>query len=173
MNLEPIVVYALKKCGMNKIVIALILCLTACQINQDQINDYQAKKTAKLNRVVSGQSIEVIVDNSLLKVRLKGVNTLDTWQREAKEKLTQLLTEKGTSPHQQKPVILGGDFSHKDRYGRISAYVWQNNVFINEQLIAEGYVLANLNYTDDQYKKRFRYAQDYARIMGYGLWHRQ
>lgn len=158
---------------MNKIIILLVLLLTACQVNNAPISNDQTRITAKLNRVVSGQTIEVIVDNSLLKVRLKGIDTLNTWRPEAKQKLSQLLGAKKTSNLQGKSITLAADLSQKDQYGRIWAYVWQDNVFINEQLIAEGYVLANLNYTDDQYQKRFRYAQDYARIMGYGLWHRQ
>ena len=41
---------------------------------------------------------------------------------------------------------------------------------VNEELVAQGHALADLNYTSDRYSKRILYAQNYARIMGYGIW---
>jgi micrococcal nuclease len=157
---------------MTKLWILLLLFLTACQFN----NQPKGIK-AEVSRVFSGQSIEVIVDNSPLKVRLTGINAPDLkqnpWGQEAKQKLAQLLTEKDSPNSAPKSITLETNLAQKDRYGRIQAYIWKNNVLINEQLVAQGYVLADLNYTKDRYRKRLGYAQDYARLMGYGLWNPQ
>jgi micrococcal nuclease len=155
---------------MKKLWILLLLFLTACQFNLEQ-----TAIEAEVRRVVSGQTIEVIIDRSLFKVRLTGINAPDLkqnpWGQKAKKKLGQLLTQKDSPHSSEKSIImLETNLQKKDRYGRIQAYIWKNKVLINEQLIAQGYVLADLNYTNDRYRKRLGYAQDYARIMGYGIW---
>lgn len=152
---------------MKKLVVLLLLILTSCQFNH-----HQTGIKAQVNKVLSGQSIEVIINDSLVKVRLLGINAPDLkqspWGEEAKQKLRQLLLEETSN----KSIILETDIEKKDRYGRIQAYIWKDEILVNEKLIAQGYVLADLTYTNDQYQytKRLRYAQDYARIMGYGVW---
>lgn len=156
---------------MKKLVIFLLLILTACQFN---VNNNKTLIKAQVNRVVSGQTIEVMINDSLVKVRLKGINAPDLrqspWGKLAKNKLQELLISKNAPPLTAKLIMLETDLSQKDNYDRIQAYIWKNNLLVNEELIAQGCALADLIYTDDQYSKRLGYAQEYARIMGYGLW---
>jgi micrococcal nuclease len=156
---------------MKKLIILLLLILTACQFNT---NNYPKGIKAQVNKVFSGQSIEVIINDSLVKVRLMGINAPDLkqspWGKQAKNKLQELLITKNSLPLTSKSIILETDLNQKDDYGRIQAYIWKNNLFVNEELVAQGYAIADLIYTDDNYSKRLGYAQEYARIMGYGLW---
>lgn len=154
--------------NFNKIKLIVILCLlfllTACDNNEQKL-----LIKAKVNRVVSGQSLEVMIIDTPFKVRLNGIDAPDLkqnpWGEKAKQKLKELVDKK--------TIYLETNLDKKDRYNRIIAYVWQDDVLINEELIAQGYVLANVDFINDKYTKRFRYAQDYARIMANGLWDNQ
>lgn len=154
--------------NFNKIKLIVILCLlfllTACDNNEQK-----SLIKAKVNRVVSGQSLEVMIIDTPFKVRLNGIDAPDLkqnpWGEKAKQKLKELVDKK--------TIYLETNLDKKDRYNRIIAYVWQDDILINEELIAQGYVLANVDFINDKDTKRFRYAQDYARIMANGLWDNQ
>ena len=151
------------------ILVLLVLMLSACQANRPPRGI-----SATLHRIVSGQTIEAVVNNSLIKVRLTGINAPDwqqtPWGEEAKQKLVELLTQKSQQPLNSILILLETNLNKRDRYGRIQAYIWKNGVLVNEQLVAQGYALADLTYTSGKYNKRLLHAQDYARIMGYGIW---
>jgi micrococcal nuclease len=66
-------------------------------------------------------------------------------------------------------VLLESDRTEKDRFGRRLAHVWKNEVLVTEKLVARGYALADLEFTH-KYSKRLMRAQEYARLMGYGIW---
>jgi micrococcal nuclease len=68
------------------------------------------------------------------------------------------------------PVFLEPDTQEKDPSGRWLAYVWYDGVLLNEQLVKEGYVLAVPRSPNKKYDSRLVRAQEYARIMGYGIW---
>lgn len=148
---------------MRKLIILIFfLLLTACQNTVDK-NLIQGT----VNKVISGQTIEVFINNSLVKVRLKGINSPSLkqtpWGKDAKEKLKDLLTK-------NKSILLETNLTKKDRYDRLQAYIWLEDRLINEKLVEEGYVLADLSHFNDQYTTKLTYAQEYARIMGYGIW---
>lgn len=149
----------------------LILTLTACQSNNHDINTIPVR----VNRVFSGQTIEVMLNESLITVRLTGIDAPSfkqhPWGKEAKNKLAELLiNKKNSSSLNSKSILLETDLNKKDRYDRIHGYIWQNNLLVNEELIAQGYALINSKYNIDQYSERLRNAQEYARIMGKGIW---
>jgi micrococcal nuclease len=154
---------------ISKILVLLLLIFTACQSHPPPRG-----VRATLHRIVSGQTIEAIVNNALVKVRLTGINAPDwqqtPWGEESKQKLAELLTQHGQQPLTSTTILLETNLHQQDRYGRIQAYIWQNGVLVNEELIAQGYALADLAYTNDRYSQRLSYAQDYARLMGYGIW---
>lgn len=63
---------------------------------------------------------------------------------------------------------------HRDRYGRLLAYVWvvrdgRREVMINRQLILDGYANAYTQYPF-RYLEEFRAAERMAREQGRGLW---
>jgi micrococcal nuclease len=154
--------------------IGLIVCccflLFSCQAS-----DSSATITAQVERVISGQTIEVLLtqpDNSssTAKVRIIGVNAPDLqqspWGKAAKQKLEELIGQTDSSQSIQL------DIQSQDRFNRYLAHVWHNGTLISEQLVKEGYVLADTDYPN-QYSQRLWYAQEYARLMGYGIWNPQ
>lgn len=147
-----------------------LLLLAACQ------SSTKLNATAQVKRVLSGQTLEVQIvsglEPSVVKIRLNGINAPDfqqkPWGKQAKQGLEKLLTPK------QANTTIGLELasSQRDRYQRLAAYLWYDDILVNEQLIAEGYVLADLN-NSGKYTQRFQNAQEYARIMGYGIWNPQ
>ncbi|GAC1491833.1 MAG: hypothetical protein NVS2B14_04340 [Chamaesiphon sp.] len=128
----------------------------------------------KIDRVVSGQTLEW-VDTSQQselgeQVRLIGIDAPDwrqqPWGPDAKNRLEQMIGESSD----RQPVLLESDVEPKDRFGRRLAYVWKNGMLLNEQLVREGYVLAVPRSPNNRYDRRLARAQEYARIMGKGIW---
>lgn len=126
--------------------------------------------TVKVEQVVSGQTIEAIDPQNqsalISRVRLIGVEAPDLQQRPWGEQAKKRLEEAIDS----KPVLLEFDVETKDQYDRQLAYVWQDGVLLNEQLIAEGYALFQSRSLNTKYDERLENAQEYARIMGRGIW---
>ena len=131
--------------------------------------------TVELRRVVSGQTLEVLTRGEsspkVEKVRLLGINAPDwqqnPWGTEAKEKLEELVTKE---TGELGAVLLESDGESQDPFGRRLANVWYEGKLINEELVKQGYALAELKWLDGRYRERLVRAQEYARLMGYGIW---
>lgn len=146
--------------------------MTGCQ-NQATIKGVEAK----LRRVVSAQTIEVIIENKSYQVRLMGLDTpshkQQPWADEAKKFLVNFLTINNSMAIHATTIILETNLQVKDQYNRISGYGWFNDELINEKILAQGYGVVNLTYTDGKYDQKLLQAQNYARIMEKGIWNPQ
>lgn len=147
----------------------LLLLLSACQST-----NHATGVRVQVQRVVSGQTIKVILaekDNAIATVRLIGINAPDLnqkpWGEAAKKELEKLLNY--NSQEQKSLILLESDLESPDRFGRILAHVWHNDILVSEKLVEEGYVLADSKYPH-QYSQRLFYAQEYARINESGIW---
>ena len=146
--------------------IALCVLLASCQKPE-----MPQGTIAKVERAISGQTIEVIstADKIALleQIRLIGIDAPDLkqqpWGEAAKQRLEQLTGGK--------QVLLESDLEEKDRFDRKLAYLWQDKILLNELLIKEGYVLASARSSrNTKYQQRLANAQEWARVMGKGLW---
>ena len=142
-------------------VLCCLLLLVGCQsatTNQGPI--------VKVAQVVSGQILEVTGGGKPAKARLVGIDAPDLqqqpWGQAAKERLEAMIGDQ--------PVMLEFDVQDKDSFGRRLAYVWQDGVLLNEKLLAEGYVLFVPRSPNHKYDQRFSRAQEWARLMGQGIW---
>lgn len=163
----------------NKIAI-IWLCLACClSLTSCQGNRSDKSINVQVQRIVSGHTIEVFDPNRQSRggdrVRLIGIEAPDIkqhpWGAAAKARLEQILSEKTSQQLTLVPVILEPDVKPEpDNSGRWPAYVWHNDVLINEQLVKEGYVLAAPRAPNNKYDTRLARAQEYARLMGYGIW---
>jgi micrococcal nuclease len=130
--------------------------------------------SGKVTRVVSGQTVEVMLANTskAVKVRIIGIDApdlrQDPWGEAAKKRLTELVmampVEIELEPEGDKPTD-----TLRDRFNRLPAHLWQNKVLVGKQLIEEGCVLADDRY-DHSYSKLMQESQEYARALGYGIW---
>ncbi len=128
--------------------------------------------------MVSGQTLDVLNTNQqpplIERVRLIGIEAPDLkqhpWGAAAKNRFEKMITKITGQQLVLQPVFLEPDVQEKDSSGRWLAYVWHDNVLLNEQLVKEGYVLAAPRSPNNKYDSRIARAQEYARIMGYGIW---
>lgn len=113
------------------------------------------KITARVERILSGQAIEVTILNSSnspnspnqqirQQVRLQGIEApdrrQDPWGAIALEQLTALITENNPD----RLVQLELQELKPDQFDRLVAPVWHNEVLLNLELVKAGYALAQL-----------------------------
>lgn len=155
------------------IVCCCLLLLVGCQ------SDHLPKGiTLKVQRVVSGQTLEVLnptqVPPLIERVRLIGIEAPDLrqkpWGAIAKKRLEQIITEISDGQLILTTVLFEPDIQKQDSFGRSLAYAWHNGTLLNEQLVKEGYALASPRSPNNKYDQRLTRAQEYARIMGSGIW---
>ncbi len=130
--------------------------------------------SAKVVRVVDGDTIVVLLDGAEERVRLLGIDTpesvdprspVDCFGKEAAAHTASLLPP-GT------PVRLVRDVEARDRYDRLLAYVYRadDGTFVNLRLVEEGYA-AVLTYPPNvAHADEFVAAAGKAREAGRGLW---
>lgn len=123
--------------------------------------------SAEVTRVVSGQAVEVCLTGSseVIKVRIEGIDAPDReqspWGDAAKEELTALVMGKA--------INLEVENLERDRYNRLLGHLWQGEILVSQELIKSGCALVNDRYSHS-YSKLLMESQEYARLMGYGIW---
>lgn len=159
--------------GRFSLVCCYLVLLVGCQPTRVPIG-----VNVQVQRVVSGQTLDVLnpAQQAALieRVRLIGIESpdlkQDPWGAAAKNRFEQLIGKANGQQVRLQPVFLERDVQEKDSFGRWLAYVWYDGVLLNEQLVKEGYVLAAPRSPNHKYDDRLARAQEYARIMGYGIW---
>ena len=142
-----------------------LIFLVSC--NRDRDPNSQNLISAKVTRVISGQTVEVRLNKTseTVKVRITGIDAPDLrqspWGKAAKTKLSRLVLGL--------PIKLETETPQRDRYNRLNAHIWQNQNLISQELVKTGYVLANTR-SSQLHSKLLIDAQEYARLMGYGIW---
>ncbi|MEM7726843.1 MAG: thermonuclease family protein [Cyanobacteria bacterium P01_A01_bin.45] len=146
----------------------LFLLLNACHFQEKKT--VKPQQEVKVTRVATGNTLEISglreQINLLTQVRLIGTDAAPRRQTpfgyRAQQRLQELIDDK--------PVMLEFDVQREDKYDRTLAYVWQNDVLLNEQLIKEGHALFVARSPNHKYDLRLERAQHFARIMGKGIW---
>ncbi|MGB3403504.1 MAG: thermonuclease family protein [Microcoleaceae cyanobacterium] len=152
------------------ILIALIIAISGWGCSASQIPE---GLQIRVERVVSGQTIEYLDPTTptptMQQVRLIGIASPDLnqhpWGRAAQNRLTQLV--------QGREVILELGAESRDRFDRVLAYVWLDDILLNKQLVEEGYVLAEEYLPNTKYSQTLEHAQLEARTLKRGIWNPQ
>lgn len=135
------------------------------QLNQETSRPTQNiifEENFKVTKVIDGDTFEIEGNK---KIRLIGINAPEMGQPYsllAKEKLEELILNKN--------VRLKKDVSEKDKYGRLLRYVFQDKIFVNLELIKQGYAQIYTLPPDIKYQEKFYQAQKYAQTNKLGLW---
>lgn len=122
----------------------------------------QEKYTFLVTRVIDGDTIEV---NGKTKVRYIGIDTPepgDCFGQEAKEANERLVGNKS--------IKLEYDLQRLDKYGRTLAYVYADNLFVNEKLVLEGFAKVSTFPPNILHVNKFIEAERSARENKLGLW---
>ncbi len=124
-------------------------------------------------KVVDGDTFEIRIGKKTEKVRMLGVDTPETvdprkevqcFGKEASLKTKDLLLKKMVS------LQSDATQSVRDRYGRILAYVYQGDIFVNKYLIEEGYAHEYTYSIPYTHQREFKTAERRARELKKGLW---
>ncbi|MFH0830071.1 MAG: thermonuclease family protein [Candidatus Aenigmatarchaeota archaeon] len=116
----------------------------------------------KTLRVIDGDSIE-LPDNT--EVRLLGINTPERGQpyyQEAGDRLKELITGRN--------LTFEGDAQDKDQYGRLLRYVFADGLFVNLQLVKEGYASVYIIPPNMKYEAELKEAENEAKALELRLW---
>lgn len=143
-------------------------------IQDQKIVKINYQETARVLRVIDGDTIKVWINNKEETVRLIGIDAPETvdprkpvqcFGREASDKAKEVLTGK--------IITLESDPTQADRdkYGRFLRYVFIGDLNINKLMISEGYA-HEYTYRSNPYKyqEEFKSAEKTAREESKGLW---
>jgi micrococcal nuclease len=132
-----------------------------------------AAGTARVLRVVDGDTILVSRDGAKERVRLIGVDTPETVKPRTP---VQCFGKKASAfTHRLldgRRVRLVQDVEERDRYGRLLAYVYRadDGLFVNAELARGGYAVPLTIPPNVRFAERFRTLAAEARRAGRGLW---
>lgn len=112
--------------------------------------------------VVDGDTIEI---NSGERVRLIGIDAPESgspYYSESRNKLSELVLNK--------QVKLEKDISDKDRYGRLLRYIYMGSLFVDLEMVRQGYATVYTYPPDIKYSEQFLSVEQQARTQKLGLW---
>lgn len=130
---------------------------------------HEAGATALVQRVVDGDTL-LLADHT--RIRLLGVDTPETKRPDTPVEPFGPEASDFTRAHVEgRFVRLEFDKERYDKYGRVLAYVYLNDWFLNEELIRAGMGRAITNHPySESMKRRFRAAEHEAQRARLGIW---
>ena len=149
--------------------------MSPVSISSIPIQDLDKRQYHRVVKVVDGDTIDVVIDNKIERLRLIGLDTPETvdprkpiecFGLKASGKAKQLLLNK--------EVYLEADASQGDRgsYGRLLRYVFlKDGTHYNLEMIKQGYAHEYTYKIPYKYQLEFKQAQTVARQAQLGLWH--
>jgi endonuclease YncB( thermonuclease family) len=118
-------------------------------------------------RVIDGVTIEVDLGGQPAQVRYIGVDLLDYSQDEA---LWGKMTAQNAALVDGKNILLIKDRSEADADGRLWRYVFADSVFVNYEMVSNGYAIATSTPPDTSCDALFLEAEQQAILAENGLW---
>jgi len=134
------------------------------------IND--KTETAKVTRVVDGDTLVVNYKGAEEKVRLIGVDTPESVHPDVSRNVEEGITASNFTKDklEGKEVVLEFDVQERDQYGRLLAYVYIDGIMFNKTLLEEGYAQVATYPPNVKYVEEFTEIQRTARENNKGLW---
>ena len=127
---------------------------------------------AKVTAVIDGDTIEVdLGQGNIKRVRYIGVDTPESVDpRKPIQCFSKEATIKNKELVENNIVGLEKDVSETDRYGRLLRYVYAGDIFVNQELVIQGYASAVSYPPDIKYQGQLRQREQQARSENKGLW---
>ena len=98
-----------------------------------------------VDRIIDGDTIDVLIDGQTYRVRYIGVNT-----PERDEACFTAATEANAAYVEGQMVRLVKDSSETDRFGRLLRYIYVGDVLVNAELVAGGWAESRRYRPDDE-----------------------
>jgi len=112
--------------------------------------------------VIDGDTIELQGGH---RVRYLGIDTPEAGEYYATE-----ATARNKELVEGKIVELQSGKRDEDEYGRLLRYVYVDGIFVNAELVAQGYATAYIFDPDDRYSQVLVQLEQYAKMRERGLW---
>jgi len=136
--------------------------------NALEIQNKTQLETFKVTRVIDGDTIEIKGGE---RVRYIGIDTPETIDP---RKPIQCFGVEASKKNKElvggKTVRLEKDITNRDKYNRLLRYVYVGNVFINLELVKQGFAYSYPYPPDIKYQDQFIKAQQEAQKTKQGLW---
>ena len=123
---------------------------------------FSGLETALVSRVIDGDTVELLDGR---RVRYLGIDTPEIGERyyeEASDRNRELVGGK--------TVELQCGNRDEDVYGRLLRYVYIEGVFVNAELVAEGYARAYIFDHEERYSRVLLQLEQYANLKKQGIW---
>jgi len=115
-----------------------------------------------VTRVIDGDTIEL---QDGRRVRYLGIDTPEPGEYYGAES-----TAKNRELVEGEMVELQSGKRDKDEYDRLLRYVYVDGIFVNAELVAQGYATAYIFDPDDRYSQILVQLEQYAKLRERGLW---
>ena len=150
-----------------KIIIFLILSLIS-------VNPVNAKEKVIFNSCVDGDTFHVTIDNEKQTIRMIAIDTPETVHPQKGEEPYGKQASEYTCnkvKNAKKIEIEYDENSDKtDKYGRIIAWVFVDDILLQKELIENGYAKVGYLYDDYKYTHILEESQELASINNIGIW---
>ena len=140
------------------------------QAQLDSTQNSAVIETATVVRVIDGDTITVTIDDQEETVRYIGIDTPEPYRDGEPACYSQEATSRNTELVAGAQVQLVSDDEDRDKYDRLLRYVYIDELFVNELLVAEGYATTLRIEPNITEAKTLQQAEDTARAQGLGLW---
>ena len=117
---------------------------------------------ALITRVIDGDTVE-LADGR--RVRYLGIDTPESGEYYAEN-----ATARNRELVEGKTVELQVGRRNEDEYGRLLRYVYVDGIFVNAELVAQGYAKAYIFDPDERYSQMLVKLEQYAKMKKRGLW---
>jgi len=150
---------------------AVALLLEPEQNGNDSDEELPGSVTVQVTRVVDGDTIEVRLRAEEEDVRYIGVDTPETVEPgEPVDCFGPRASHFNEDLVEGEEVRLVFDTELRDDYGRLLAYVYRGDRFVNAELVRRGYARSLTIPPNDRFAALFRRAEHRAGVAGRGLW---
>lgn len=153
--------------------VGLVAALDGAEGRQSAARGSAEEREARVERVVDGDTLVVLVDGAEERVRLLGIDTPEMSRHDRRgEYLAAEATQCARELAQGRQVLLSGDPQRKDRddYGRLLRYVrLPDGRLLNAELLRRGYARVFTRYSFER-EEEFLALEAGAREKGTGLW---
>lgn len=122
-------------------------------------------ETTKVTKVFDGDTIEVEGGQS---VRYIGIDSPEIYPQKG------CFSEEAKKANEDlvmgKEVKLVRDVNDVDKYNRLLRYVYVGTLFVNDELVRQGFAKAYTVYPDTSFKETFVDSEKHAQLQNLGLW---
>lgn len=143
---------------LSLLCLLLLALLTACSPSGEE---------ARVDYVIDGDTIVLAGGQRL---RYIGIDTPEL--RPKPEYYAEEALQANRALVERKAVRLEKDVSDKDKYGRLLRYVYVGDIFVNAELVRQGYAEAKRYPPDTKYQDFLEELEREAKRAGRGIWQR-